>query len=494
VQSWSIDRYRCPRLCVEAIGRSDDGLVVTLAARGSTYRIACDSRQGADRISADLQALRKPNSPLWQELLSTEVCSEWRAIGSFLNSRALIGEASENADSELFGGARVVAERVSSAAGALVDKTAPRERDALRTTASAVLTQHRMTNWQPSCHRQLLLSSVRESNFFRALLDIELRYLAGASPMAFEASKSLLNQLAGCVVDAVGAGGDWMLDEMGGLYELQDLDAHLTLVAYCLAASIQPLAGRFEVPETICDEVVTGTEFLRRAECLTRATLEKWGANQYLRDMAGVHEVESPLVVGCYIEEYHVTRRFVEIIAPLLHKRLALPLRALMFRYYSEEVGHEAFERTTCLTLGVNSVALEKAVPLPLHLGFVDALTLAAESDPIALFTMIMVTEGMIGDRSTVSGKLANVGKRHREFRKVSRRHDQLNHHLNHASIARYAFAEIEAISVKRQQGAISWLLFMLELNHRAWDGVASFYGCQDRLRMHGFLGSATAA
>jgi hypothetical protein len=55
------------------------------------------------------------------------------------------------------------------------------------------------------------------------------------------------------------------------------------------------------------------------------------GPNRYVTALETLTDGTSPLIAGPYVEQYHVTRRFVEIVSPLLSKRVARPLRRLMY-------------------------------------------------------------------------------------------------------------------------------------------------------------------
>jgi hypothetical protein len=232
---------------------------------------------------------------------------------------------------------------------------------------------------------------------------------------------------------------------------------------------------------------------MRQTEVLTRDTLDSWGENPYVTAINRLDGAYSPLVAGPFIEQYHVTSRFVEIITPLLSMRLAKPLRAMMFRYYSEEYGHEALESTTCEALGVAPAMLEKIVPLPLHFAFVDTLTLLADLDPVSSFTAIMVIEGIFGEPPKMSLRLAAAARENAAFREVSGDHEELNETLNHNSISRDMFEHVSALGVERQAIAMRRILFLLELNQRAWGGIADFYGQQDQLWLHGPYGQRLA-
>ena len=65
----------------------------------------------------------------------------------------------------------------------------------------------------------------------------------------------------------------------------------------------------------------------------------------------------------------------------------------------------------------------------------------------------------------------------------------ELNETLNHNSISRDAFEHIAAVSPAAQRRVMHRILFLLELNHRAWQGIAEFYGRQDELWLPGSFG-----
>jgi hypothetical protein len=127
--------------------------------------------------------------------------------------------------------------------------------------------------------------------------------------------------------------------------------------------------------------------------------------------------------------------------------------------------------------------------PLPLHFAFVDALTTMADLDPVTSFAAVMVIEGVFGEPPKLSLRLQSVGEASPAFRSVSKEHDELNETLNHNSISRDCFENVSAVSPLRQLQTIRRVLFLLELNHRAWDDIAGFYGSQQTLTIQGPFG-----
>jgi hypothetical protein len=488
---WSLNRYRRPRLDVDGIGLEAGGDVVTLTAEEQVYRLACDSADGAERIAAELAQLRDPDAPLWQVLRNSAPESSWGILGSFLDSRSLVGEMTDDAHVILAAGANAAADRAIKAAAVSIESAPPASRPAIRANAAGFLEsmgRPGLNDGMTDCFLDLE-AAAKHQNFFLGLLTVEFSYLRRCAPVAFCGCWLLLAEIAGVNRHARNIWSDRIAADMGWLYEDGDFDAHLTLVAHCIVMSATADAARLSAPPRQELAPVPGLEFMRKAELLTRKVAKDWGPNRYGSVVHALSDIRSPLIQGCYIEQYQLTRRYVETIAPMLQKRLSGPLRALMFKYYSEELGHEEFELATCEVLGVTKSMLDRAIPLPLHLAFVDMLTEISETDPVAFFAAIMVTEGMLGDQSAVSDILAAAGRTHREFQRVARRHDQLNKDLHHTAIARHAFQSIAIVGARRQQSAFDWVLFLLELNHRLWNDLADFYAPQSELQMHGFLG-----
>ena len=489
MQLWSFHRYRRPQLCLDAIEHAHDSRTVTLYCGTQTYRFSFDDADAAAQTAAEIANLRDAGSPLWETVRASEPGSAWHALATFLDTRSLIRETLNEAVTSLARQARRVEDLVSGTHAAIMDRLASVEHAAATAHADRL---YRAIDRTLAAGTSFFAGrdpydAAFQPNFYLGLAAIEFEYLRHASPPALAAVKALLGRVARArspAADAVAT-----INQAGGLYDQHDLASHLWLIAHCLVQSVSDASARFRATPLPDTSLSSGLEFMRRTELLTRETLSLWGPNRYVTALEALKDAASPLIAGPYIEQYHVTRRFVEIVSPLLSKRLARPLRRLMYQYYSEEVGHEALESTTCEALGVSPRALDAALPLPLHFAFVDALTVAAELDPITSFAAIMVIEGVFGEPPRMSLRLASVGEANPAFRSVSQDHDDLNDTLNHNSIARDCFEHVSAVSPDRQRSAMQRVLFLLELNHRAWDGIAEFYGSQKALMLQGPLG-----
>ena len=371
---WTFHRYREPCLSVDAIELDRASRTVSLHQGGQTYRLAFDDAEAAAEAARELATLQDRDAPLWDILRKSAAGQGWGAIGEFLDSHSLIREGHDEASEYLAVRIRRIRECIAGTAAAALDGLSAERRAVvcaharlLRRIAAASIAG------QPFGGEADPFDARVHPNFFFGLLAIEFEYLWRASPVTLLAADALLAHLSGDASDGADLVGGETLAEGSVLYDAEDLESHLWLVARSLVASSAEDAGRLPTPPIPDLSLCAGLEFMRRTEVLTRMALSAWGQNPYVTALDALKDNYSPLVAGPFIEQYHVTRRFVEIIAPLLSKRLAAPLRKMMFRYYSEEVGHEALESTTCEALGVSQPALDRTLPLPLHFAFVDA-------------------------------------------------------------------------------------------------------------------------
>ncbi|SDA19903.1 hypothetical protein [Sphingomonas sp. NFR15] len=484
---WTFHRYRAPKLCVDAIQVSPDAPAITLVQGDTHYTLAVDDPAAAARIAKELATLRDSGAPLW-DLMREAGADGWGALGAFLDSRALISEGHDETRQAL---ARRIAAIETCIAGtiAAIRENLPSDRlerlaahaALLRAEANATLPADALgTTGDP-------FDADVQPNFFLALIVAEFAYFRQSAPLTLVAAGVMLARIAGD--DATLPETDAVIEALS-LYDPRDLESHLWLVARGLVDSTGDAARRFSTPPVPDLPMLPGLEFMRRLEVLTRSALAAWGENAYVTLLDALGDRWSPLVGGPFIEQYHVTCRFVEIVAPSLSRRLIAPLRAMMFRYYGEEVGHEAFESATCQALGITQAALDKAIPLPLHVAYVDLLTLVAQLDPLTACASIMVAEGVFGEPPDMSLRLAAAARTNPAFSDLAGDHEALNEDLNHNSISRDAFEHIAAVPPAAQARVIRRILFLLELNHRAWSGIADFYGPQTSLRLQGSLGS----
>lgn len=93
-----------------------------------------------------------------------------------------------------------------------------------------------------------------------------------------------------------------------------------------------------------------------------------------------------------------------------------------------------------------------------------------------------MITEGMIGKSSPLYDFLERIMADKLEYQRVARAHDNLNIDLHHTSLSRLFMCDIEMLTPASQQRAIKHVLYLLELNHRSLEQMATYYSAQEKL------------
>lgn len=468
-----------------ARGEDGSGASVVLERPQLRQRIACDDPAIAARIAAFLEWMRLPEAqrgpfddPDWDEAGLEPGLLSWLDANTWL-----MPQADEAAVRALDAQRTKIAARIDTAVAALLADADAATRARLRDMLTGFV--------DADAHRDTLRAACAERSQELAALRLSLGYYASNAPMLATA----LHAASARALHALGA--QTAAATVPTAFAETDpaaLDVALTQWhAFLLRAATAPrplvCAGLDPRALGLALGPATGARFAHEAEVFADAALERLGPNPYLARLRALDDGRHPLLAGLAIEEFHVTRRFVEIIAPMLSRRLAPDLRALMFRYYAEEVGHEAFEEDTCLAHGIDRGMLDASLPLPLHATFVDAFTVAAQQRPLAFLCAVMVTEGLFARPSPLGEQVRILTDGIEAVHAVCTRHNELNECLHHDTITRHALGRIEALDADARVEALRGMALLLELNARTWEDLTAFYGASPALALHGFLG-----
>jgi hypothetical protein len=261
---------------------------------------------------------------------------------------------------------------------------------------------------------------------------------------------------------------------LAGLDAIDDIfDSIIIFSHLCVLASNGDKDTRFVFNRREAESYTntSGFDFILVCEKSIRsalAVIPETGLAKALSTSDGLPEIARQFIV----QEYHITKRFVEIIAPLLSKRTPRRLRKLIFQYFREEVGHEEFELRSCVLLGVSEAEVLSMRPMPLHRLYVDALTVFARICPEALLACVMITEGLLGDSPVTIDRIANSKGLNEKTRRALRKHTEVNLLLNHSSLSRHFFSNIKWLKPIQQVRTLSAIEYMLELNYRAIEAL----------------------
>jgi hypothetical protein len=455
MEPWRFSRYQKPYLAVDEVYLDPEAGGVVIVAAEEVFDVAVEG-VATDEVLRRLRELRDPASTLWPELARAED-GEWGELAHTLDILGLVA----NSDT---GGAAIAAqeaERLGSAVESLVgwlSGSASWSVEALRAAVAALATAAQPADRVPSVRLD------GEVNMPLTALSLQRRYWTTSAPLLAAAVELLLVRVAGA--DA-GPAAARLAELAGGPEEPHDAEAALYGAAALLALSTRPDAARVCSAPDPLDARVSGMNLVLAAESAARKALAEIGPTPYVE---ALREGTAPasFVPGAAAEEYRITRRFVETIVPALVRRLREPLRGLAFRYYKEEYGHEAYERATCVAMGLKAERLDEGFPSPYHLAYVDNFIALAQSDVVTHLASVMVTEGLPGDPFGIND-LIDTSRFGPEFAEIYRKHEKANITLGHDSLARLLLAEVPSVSASQGSATLDGIVYLIELTHRAW-------------------------
>jgi hypothetical protein len=488
MEAWDITKYESPYLAIADVRYDPETGEVLVKAEGNEYVIEHGDEVTAQDVATRLDALRQPTSAIWKELLVVSPNSAWRTLLENMDYLGLLRDAvhagKDRRDGEI---SKLRASISTCVEQVLLDVRPAQYRELLahvRTLSQHFLgltcdlarhlpLQNPLGN---SAQRPFSSPAILElENFYQQVAMVQALYQRGQAPLSLvcctQALLVLQKRLAWEVSDAA------MLDELlgefaGGAYATVDAQRHLNGLAEYLVSGVDvQKARRFCTAEYEPKECLTGIEFMLEVERVAREVSSRVGTPKYLQALES-EDAGLILVHGRYLQDYHVTGRFPEMITAILPKRLHAPLRAKAFKYYAEEIGHDILEYQSCRELGLSDEQIQRAQPLPLHYAYVDVFTHLGELDPVVYAVSIFITEGMLGVDSPLDEPYKRlVG----EFMTLDK-HVLLNEKYHHTSIPRLFMAEVKAVSPAIQRLAMDYMLLVLELNYRAWDDLLDHY------------------
>lgn len=483
---WGIHQYRRPSLDIDEVRVDPVRGAVILSKQGEVFEIVSRDKKRARIIVKYANRLRDANWEGWAKVARGSAAAE---LLSFVQQLDYLGLISENDD----GGKRAVkAERAQlgryreQVVSWLRDLDTLSDTNSLRTVARAVRQEARL---QLRVHRSDVVSrtqgtldsldrgnvALEGSNFYVRTLCYQLHCWRLRAPLSLTLLVLVLNEFLseseqGSEPIAAYDDAEEIVEELaGGTYSILDVEAHLTGAAMLLALATTP-SSRFRLaPVAVRAKRRSGLNTLLDAERYAADALHTLGESTYQRAIAAGENILR-LAQGTYLQQYAVTRRFTEVITPLMGTRLRSPLRESVFQYYAEEDGHEAHELEACKRVGIDERHVKQALPLPLFLAHVEALTHVASVEPVGFILCMMLAEGLPGTRQPVNGYFMTHGLVPEEDETAIRRHAVIDETLDHSTLARRMILTVPSVHPDAAARGLDHLRFMLELNHRAWE------------------------
>jgi hypothetical protein len=494
MEAWTLHKYERPYLDARNVYLDPSTRELIVEVAGAQFVI--EREGGADEELAErLRSLRDPRAAFWDDAPE----GGWADLLQQMDHLGLVRDAAggERAARAADEGRTDVALALAAATAWTLERIPADAHLPMADCLGRLLDHFEGLVWElaaeqlpdapgPREHprRALLPELLAGDNFYLQVAALQAFYERRSAPASLAAGFRLLHALS----ERLGLPprpdtlvlAQRLNDELtGGVYASRDLRAHLDCLATFALRSALPGASRFCRAEAPSEGPTPGADFMRVVERIIAETSSAVGVPRYLQAV-GAPDAPRALAQGCYLSEYYVTSRFVEILTPMLAKRLTPALRARMFKYYAEEVGHEAFEYESCTRLGLSHEQIVTGEPLPLHVAYVDLFTHLAEVDPVGYFISLFITEGLLGVTPPLDEPLRRLTGEGERFDKGAGQHAALNEEYHHTSLSRLFMADVPSISPASQRSAIAWMLLLLELNYRAWDDLLDRYAGPD--------------
>lgn len=471
LERWSVSRYHMPYLHIHAIRRLSDSLEVD-SPRG-VFRLSCNSATSLDEdLLPLLDALRDPRNALWDAVRQRSSGTDGlapmlRELDHFglIRDRAATNENA--AQQEIERSLRAWSSELGS--------------DIAAHGESAALTLRRLTERLSAENGEAQAATMEEQNFFILTLLLQARYLRADAPAILGL---LVQGLSAAERRArLGEGDGWwtgigrmsLLAEQewcSGTLDLRTLNGYLASTGRLVRDALKPGAERRARSVKTWQDSLSGINFVLDLEGEVTRLLAELGSSaafSTIQDAA----LGPSLVRSAFLQEYFVTCRFVECIAPLLSRRFAAPLRDSIHRYFSEEMGHEKFERENCLRLGLTDQQIDAAMPLPLHRAFVDIITSLARESPISFFCSSMFTEGLIGDQDSLMSLAQQAFPEDTTLLHSIDNHVAINEASDHRGVGRDWMSHVPIVPPEMQAETSEIVTYLAELNWRMWDQLA---------------------
>lgn len=402
-------------------------------------------------IAEGLAALRSPDAPQWRNILADKSDGTWPGLLNQLQHFGLVHEALHPAKAitahqdqvhELLAELRALAQEIDMPDAACL-------RDIARVL-------------KPESEQNDLALLQTEKNLFLLCLKLSIKAWRTNCPPALDLAERFLAGLLGEET------GEKRMPSLA-CYSIQEMRRCMLVFVWCLHRSCAPDAQRLLTQAPLATMPTMGVNLALMTEKWAVKALADLGPSPFteaLREPA----TQLRLAQASYAQEYYITERFVDIIAPAISHRLPRPLKKLVRKYYSEEIGHDKYELKTCERLGLPFDMLQAGLPTPFSQILCDVFTYLALHDPISYFSAITITEGLPGQPNVLNSVIAESGVLPEDCNHESRHHEELNENLRHPMISRIFLAQCGELDEETQQRAFAFYGALLEVGWRTWN------------------------
>lgn len=422
----------------------------------------CITSEDSRGVAATLESLRSPEAPLWKEIMARRhegplsgLLDSLQHYGFVYESvgTAKTVETSNQQVSDLCTELYSLAQKIKLPSKKILEQLRAQLQDDASLTDMTILTGER--------------------NLFQLSLRLSFKAWRNICPPVIT--------IAGNLLDVLLDQKQLPLENVAlECYAFSEVRRCLLVFFWCLNRSCDVDAGRLvtEVPHAANNEMGVNLAILTERWAVN--TLAKFGPSPFT-DALQAPSTQLRLAQASYAQEYYITDRFIDIIAPAISHRVPRPLKKLIRKYYSEETGHDKYELKTCERLGLSYENLQASLPTPFSQILCDVFTYLAINDPISYFSAITITEGLPGQPNILNAIVANSKTLPEFCNHDSKHHESLNETLNHPMISRIFLTQCGELEPATLHRAFEFYAALLEIGWRSWNELHRMHVEQDQ-------------
>jgi hypothetical protein len=254
--------------------------------------------------------------------------------------------------------------------------------------------------------------------------------------------------------------------------DLRELEIGVAaLVFWALQAEIAPTLLP-PVPALRARTPLAADWALRESEAMLRDWNATVPASPILSTRRSAREARN-IARGIHLQQYYVSLKYAESVLPVLTRNSASSVRALVWRYLQEELGHEDYELAACLRLGLRDREIRANVPLPAFSVFHRLMAHAAALHPVVWLMALPLAEGLPGERKPLPGVLARDGLQDAAFGA----HVEADMNMDHAWMARRIAALLGPLDAATFRQAARLTATAWTLTRQGWEQVVTRFG-----------------
>lgn len=369
-------RYRRPHLLADSVGpASGDAVEVRRGARVLTLTVEGDRELAISHLQQLLRGSLRPESGTAHPL--SELLDEFDALGWIAEGQPMVGNVPKDIEAIIARGRQ---------ATLALDAGARCELARVLSQPVDALERHQLgAAAKPKCAEDVLVAMLsaqwsRESLLFAPML-ARILGRRGAQPDASPFPPE----------------------------DLRELETGIAATFYWAERALRAPTPLPAQPPVRWRGLIDAGVALRESE----AMLRDWNAaapeSAILAPFRSERQARR-IAQGIHLQQYHVSLMYAKSVLPMLARNPPPQLRALLWRYLQEELGHEDYELAACVRLGLREEQVKVSVPLPAFSSFYRLMAYAAAVSPVAWAMALPLAEGLPNERKPLPTVLARHG------------------------------------------------------------------------------------